>query len=214
MPIQSAKEDFSKDEVLEILRRNVALYKDEQEFIEYIVELATYLIDRHYGKGELSEGGMPRPPGQRSPTPAPAQKPADPGLRSADLPPRLSDLRGRKTDSGRFIPPPPPAPPEGSATPPPPPAKASESSDVDMPAEPPSGKYQSLTPPPAPEKEAGQPPEEPPRTMVNVSSLGKARVYKVVRPYRVSTAAQVPCPVCGAQVPIGDRQCPSCGHVL
>lgn len=51
MAIRSARETFSKDDVIEILRRNVTLYKNEPEFVEYIVNLALYLIDQAYCLG-------------------------------------------------------------------------------------------------------------------------------------------------------------------
>ncbi|MCB2155705.1 hypothetical protein KQI84_12535 [bacterium] len=51
MAIRSARESFSKDDVIEILRRNVTLYKNEPEFVEYIVNLALYLIDQAYCLG-------------------------------------------------------------------------------------------------------------------------------------------------------------------
>ena len=47
-PFYSAKKAFSKEEISEILRRNVALYKDEPSFANYIVDLALYLIEAHY----------------------------------------------------------------------------------------------------------------------------------------------------------------------
>ncbi len=235
MPYKSAKENFSKDEVLEILRRNVALYKDEREFVEYIVELATYLIDRHYGGERISSGEMPLPPGMRGPAKRPETHDTGGSLASKDLPPRVSDLRGhgRRTESGSFLPP--SFAQDDSA-----PEAAKESADLDMPDSPPSGKDAPRTPPspasqepqggslhfvrgehdPADANPPGHEPAPPgsegqkPRTTVNVSRLGRARVYKVVRPYKVSTTAQVPCPVCGVQVPMGEPQCPNCGHLL
>ncbi len=235
MAIKSAKEEFTKEDVIEILRRNVALYKDEREFVEYIVELATYLIDRHYGEERISSEAMPLPPGMRGSkkqesAPAPG---ASGSLTGKDLPPRVSDLRGqaRRTESGSFLPPSfgpeesrpkhdeepaSPAPPSSGEQQPQVPASPEPQSD------PPSGRLHFIREEHRdPAAEAHEEPPPPPsntgerrKTTVNVSRLGRARVYKVVRPYKVSTSAQVPCPVCGDKVPMGERQCPCCGHLL
>ncbi len=45
---------MTKEEIIEILRKNVELYKDEPEFVEYIVNLAIYLIE--YQKIEDPQG--------------------------------------------------------------------------------------------------------------------------------------------------------------
>lgn len=50
MGIKTAKNTFSKIDVIDILKQNVVLYKDEPEFVEYIVNLALYLIDQTYLK--------------------------------------------------------------------------------------------------------------------------------------------------------------------
>ena len=36
---------MNKEQIIEILKTNVGLYKDEPEFVEYIVNLAMYLIE-------------------------------------------------------------------------------------------------------------------------------------------------------------------------
>ncbi len=48
MGIKTAKENFSKGEIIDILKQNVTLFKNEPEFVEYIVNLALYLIDQAY----------------------------------------------------------------------------------------------------------------------------------------------------------------------
>lgn len=45
MTFHSAKETLTREEVLDILRRNVKLYKNEPEFVNYIVDLALYLLE-------------------------------------------------------------------------------------------------------------------------------------------------------------------------
>ncbi len=48
MAVKAAKEGFSKQEIIDILKQNVTLFKNEPEFVEYIVNLALYLIDQAY----------------------------------------------------------------------------------------------------------------------------------------------------------------------
>ena len=45
MTFKKGKQKFSKEEIIDILKRNVALFKDEEDFVQYIVDLATYLIE-------------------------------------------------------------------------------------------------------------------------------------------------------------------------
>lgn len=65
MPFFEAKKNFNKEEIIDILKKNVALYKSEPEFINYIVELAMYLIECQYEKRieqpsiEEQKDGMP-----------------------------------------------------------------------------------------------------------------------------------------------------------
>lgn len=51
MAFHSAKESLTREEVLDILRRNVALYKNEPEFVNYIVDLALFLLE-HLAESE------------------------------------------------------------------------------------------------------------------------------------------------------------------
>ena len=48
MAYQSAKKSFSREEIVEILSKNVELYKNEPNFTSYIVDLALYLVEYGY----------------------------------------------------------------------------------------------------------------------------------------------------------------------
>lgn len=56
MAFHSAKETLTREEVLDILRRNVALYKNEPEFVNYIVDLSLYLLE-HLAESEEQDPG-------------------------------------------------------------------------------------------------------------------------------------------------------------
>jgi len=45
MVVSQPKKRLSKEEIIEILRRNAQLFKNEPEFVTYIVDLAMYLIE-------------------------------------------------------------------------------------------------------------------------------------------------------------------------
>lgn len=45
MAVSRPKKAMSKEEIIEILRRNARLFKDEDDFVVYIVDLAMYLIE-------------------------------------------------------------------------------------------------------------------------------------------------------------------------
>jgi hypothetical protein len=45
MGYRLAKMKLTRDEIVDILKRNVELYKNEPEFIGYIVDLALYLVE-------------------------------------------------------------------------------------------------------------------------------------------------------------------------
>ena len=45
MGVSEPKKKLSKEEIIEILRRNAQLFKNEPEFVTYIVDLAIYLIE-------------------------------------------------------------------------------------------------------------------------------------------------------------------------
>ena len=59
---QSAKKHFTREEIIEILQKNVELYKNEPHFTSYLVDLAMYLVEYGYKKEEeepvASEKGM------------------------------------------------------------------------------------------------------------------------------------------------------------
>lgn len=58
MTFKKGKQQFTKEEIIEILKRNVNLFKDEDEFVDYIVELALFLVEhRMQTQTEVSEGG-------------------------------------------------------------------------------------------------------------------------------------------------------------
>ena len=50
---QSAKQSFTHDEIVEIIRKNVELYKNETRFADYIVDLALYLVEYAYKREEV-----------------------------------------------------------------------------------------------------------------------------------------------------------------
>ena len=48
MAYQSAKKSFARDEIVEILQKNVELYKGDPNFTSYIVDLTLYLVEYAY----------------------------------------------------------------------------------------------------------------------------------------------------------------------
>jgi len=46
MAVTQPRKMLTKEEVIEILRTNARLFKDEPEFVTYIVDLAIYLLQR------------------------------------------------------------------------------------------------------------------------------------------------------------------------
>ncbi len=49
---QSAKKSFSREEIIEILKKNVELYKNDSNFPNYIVDLTLYLVEYAYKREE------------------------------------------------------------------------------------------------------------------------------------------------------------------
>ena len=45
MAVSEPKKKMTKDEIIDILRRNARLFKDEADFVAYIVDLAMYLLE-------------------------------------------------------------------------------------------------------------------------------------------------------------------------
>lgn len=102
MVFHSAKESLTREEILDILRRNVKLYKNEPEFVNYIVDLALYLLENvaheelemrgGFGEGgrikagtgiELERSGLPvseihEPPPHTEDPPLPKSPPSAP----------------------------------------------------------------------------------------------------------------------------------------
>lgn len=58
MTLRKGQQRFSKEEIVEILRRNVNLFRDEEEFVEYIVDLAIYLVE-HKLRSETESDATP-----------------------------------------------------------------------------------------------------------------------------------------------------------
>jgi len=54
---QSAKKYFTREEIIEILQKNVDLYKNEPNFASYVVDLAMYLVE--YGYKREAEQPVP-----------------------------------------------------------------------------------------------------------------------------------------------------------
>jgi hypothetical protein len=47
MAVSQPKKKMDKGEIIEVLRRNAKMFKDEPEFVTYIVDLAMYLIENY-----------------------------------------------------------------------------------------------------------------------------------------------------------------------
>ena len=50
---QSAKKNFTREEIIEILKKNVDLYKGDPNFTSYIVDLALYLVEFAYNAPDM-----------------------------------------------------------------------------------------------------------------------------------------------------------------
>jgi rubrerythrin len=66
MAFKKGKQKFSKEEIIDILKRNVSLFKDEDEFVQYIVDLATYLVEHRLQTATGSDANTPEREGQPS----------------------------------------------------------------------------------------------------------------------------------------------------
>lgn len=55
MAFRTGKQKFTKEEIIDILKRNVSLFKDEEEFVQYIVDLAMYLVEHKMQATEALE---------------------------------------------------------------------------------------------------------------------------------------------------------------
>ena len=49
------KQKFSRDEIIEILKRNMPIYREDEKFVQYIVDLATYLVEYRVNQIEEAE---------------------------------------------------------------------------------------------------------------------------------------------------------------
>lgn len=275
MSFRPAKETFSREEALDILRRNAALYRNDEGFIDYIAQLAAYLVSHCNEDDDMDEaGGFPAPgafglqpaispyqnpeggnqlpptvaqlraqhssPQIRRIAPAPGMMPP-PGM-PPQAPPRPMPYQAPPQNSGSYPlpqyppqgPPPPaqqPAPAVASAYPPSPLRPSMSSPAVPRPSlYPPArqptnpGMGQPPTPPPQMPRNPGMP-QMPPSPMSGDQypappqgedpAVGRARVYRVAKTYKGQTSSiEFPCKACGARMPAGTRQCPSCGHIV
>jgi len=59
MAVKYAKQVLTKSEITEIIRMNIALYCDEPDFSEYLVNLTLYLVDQAYCDHGLRAGDLP-----------------------------------------------------------------------------------------------------------------------------------------------------------
>jgi hypothetical protein len=55
---------LNRDQVIDILERNVSLYKDDPSFVHYLAELAIYLMEYEYDWSEVG----PHPSNQKTPS--------------------------------------------------------------------------------------------------------------------------------------------------
>lgn len=93
MAFKGSKQKFSKEEIIEILKRNVSLFKDEEEFVQYIVDLAFYLVEnRLLSATELPAEGRKRPSEKKRTVHHAAHGPIE-GL----IPDQRKDLRRTRT---------------------------------------------------------------------------------------------------------------------
>ncbi len=50
-----AKQKFTRDEIIEILKRNMPAFREDDKFVQYIVDLATYLVEYRIQQSEEVE---------------------------------------------------------------------------------------------------------------------------------------------------------------
>lgn len=71
MTFKRGKQKFTKEEIIDILKRNVSLFRDEDEFVQYIVDLAMYLVEhRLYNASDAGEKTPEAPAPSAAPPPA------------------------------------------------------------------------------------------------------------------------------------------------
>jgi hypothetical protein len=59
MGVTQPKKRLTKNEIIEILRRNARLFKNEPDFVAYIVDLGIYLIENMLEQGESKKTPVP-----------------------------------------------------------------------------------------------------------------------------------------------------------
>lgn len=127
MTYKPAKERFTRQEVVDILKRNVALYRDEDGFVDYLVELTLYLLSNRTSETQQHRAAEPTLPESYQARQS-APKPTRERPESIVMPPTVNELRDRQADpeSGRYkpvpyqrtsAPPPPATPPSTSPAP-------------------------------------------------------------------------------------------------
>ncbi len=72
-----ARRKMSREQICEILERNVQLYKGEDSFVNYLVDLALYLVEYEYDWSQ-SELDKPREAAQANSAPEQAELPPRP----------------------------------------------------------------------------------------------------------------------------------------
>ncbi len=50
-----AKQKFTRDEIIDILKRNMPVYRDDDKFVQYIVDLGTYLVEYRLNLAQEAE---------------------------------------------------------------------------------------------------------------------------------------------------------------
>ncbi len=103
MPLKKAKTRFSLDEIRDLIRHNTQIYKDEDGFSDFIVELTTYLLTMR-GKvtapAEIESGFEDDQSSKRVPIPLMDPKSADQSQDSVmELPPTVRQLQRRSSGS-------------------------------------------------------------------------------------------------------------------
>lgn len=180
MGVKPARHSYTREEILDILQRNAALYKDEEGFVEFFTELALYLLQVQVdnpGRGEpwpepspLDSREIPMPIGLSSnrEAPAPMASDSDEDEDEMLLPPTVAQLKQRATQDAVRPPSQSPPPYQGTGPVPPPPSpNMGQSQEWDLP----SGLY-----PVGQHEEAPEEKEEKPRSSLSRQNIEVDRV--------------------------------------
>lgn len=55
MSFLKGKQKYSRDEIIDILKRNANVYKDDEQFTQYVIDLAAFLVEyRLHALGETA----------------------------------------------------------------------------------------------------------------------------------------------------------------